>query len=176
MGHIVKFSTNRIKYQNIISLSNLHILKTCSSKKAFLALLAILSNYAFSWVYLSLSPLSFTSLLFSAVCKSSSGNSIIIQYVYRLYSIKSYYEILAITMPYNASLLLIHVIHSSLYLLIPHPFLPLLLLSLLVPSSLLSTSVCLFLLCIYIYFAYTFIDESERGEWKSWLKAQRSEN
>ena len=67
-------------------------------------------------------------------------------------------------MLYNASLLLIHFIHNSLYLLIPHPFLPLLLLSLLVSTSLFSTSVCLFLLCIYIYFAYKLIDESERGE------------
>ena len=33
-------------------------------KKAFLSLLAILWNSAFSWVYLSLSPLPFTSLLF----------------------------------------------------------------------------------------------------------------
>ena len=45
-----------------------------SLKKAFLSLLAVLWNSAFSWVYLSLSPLSFTSLLFSAVCKASSDN------------------------------------------------------------------------------------------------------
>ena len=37
-----------------------------SLKKTFLSLLAILWNSAFSWVYLSLSPLPFTSLLFSA--------------------------------------------------------------------------------------------------------------
>ena len=43
-----------------------------SHKKAFLYLLAILWNSAFGWVYLSLSPLLFASLLFSAVCKASS--------------------------------------------------------------------------------------------------------
>ena len=35
----------------------------CSLKKAFFSLLAILWNYAFSWVYFSLSPLPFTSFL-----------------------------------------------------------------------------------------------------------------
>ena len=40
----------------------------CSFKKAFLSLLAILWNSAFSWVYLSLSPLSFTSLLSLGIC------------------------------------------------------------------------------------------------------------
>ena len=43
-------------------------------KKAFLSLLAVLWNSALSWVYLSLSSLSFTSLLFSAICKASSEN------------------------------------------------------------------------------------------------------
>ena len=37
-------------------------------------LLAILSNSAFSWVYLSLSPLPFTFLLSSAICKTSRDN------------------------------------------------------------------------------------------------------
>ena len=46
----------------------------CSFKKAFLTLLAVLWNSAFSWVYLSLSPLPFASLLFSAICKASSDN------------------------------------------------------------------------------------------------------
>ena len=31
-------------------------------------------NFAFKWVYLSFSPLPFTSLLFSAICKASSDN------------------------------------------------------------------------------------------------------
>ena len=44
----------------------------CSCKNAFLSLLAILWNSAFSWVYLSFSPLPFTSLLFSDICKASS--------------------------------------------------------------------------------------------------------
>ena len=46
----------------------------CSFKKAFLSLLAIFWNSAFSWVYLSLSLLLFASLLPSAICKASSDN------------------------------------------------------------------------------------------------------
>ena len=45
-----------------------------SLRKAFLSLLAIFWNCAFKWVYLSLSPLPFTSLLFTAICKTSSDN------------------------------------------------------------------------------------------------------
>ena len=41
-----------------------------SLRKAFRSLLAILWNSALKWVYLSFSPLLFTSLLFSAICKS----------------------------------------------------------------------------------------------------------
>jgi len=47
---------------------------THSSLKALSSLHAILWNSAFSWGYLSLSPLIFTSLLSSAVCKASSDN------------------------------------------------------------------------------------------------------
>jgi len=54
----------------IVSSISLH----CSPKKAFLSLLAILWNSAFSWVYLPLSPLPFASLLFSAIYKASSDN------------------------------------------------------------------------------------------------------
>ena len=46
----------------------------CSLKKAFLSLLAILWSSAFSWVHLSLSPVSFTSLLSSAICKACWDN------------------------------------------------------------------------------------------------------
>ena len=42
----------------------------CSLKKAFLSLLSLHWNSTFSWVYLSLSPLLFTSLLSSAILKS----------------------------------------------------------------------------------------------------------
>ena len=42
-----------------------------SLRKAFLSLLAILWNSAFKWVYLSFSPLLFTSLLLTAICKAS---------------------------------------------------------------------------------------------------------
>ena len=40
-------------------------------RKAFLSLLVILWHSAFRWVYLSFSPLPFTSLLFTAICKGS---------------------------------------------------------------------------------------------------------
>ena len=46
----------------------------CLLKNAFLYLLHILWNSAFNWIYLSLSPLPFTSLLFSAICKASSDH------------------------------------------------------------------------------------------------------
>ena len=45
-----------------------------SWKKGFSSLLAILCNSTFRWVYLSFSPLPFTSLLFPAICKVSSGH------------------------------------------------------------------------------------------------------
>ena len=44
------------------------------TKKAFLFLLATLWNSAFSWEYLSPSPLLLASLLFSAICKASPDN------------------------------------------------------------------------------------------------------
>ena len=43
-----------------------------SLRKPSLSHLAILWNSAFKWVYPSFSPLPFTSLLFSAICKASS--------------------------------------------------------------------------------------------------------
>ena len=45
-----------------------------SLRKAFLSLLAILWNSAFKWKYLSFSPLLFTSLIFTAICKASSDS------------------------------------------------------------------------------------------------------
>ena len=45
-----------------------------SLRKAFLSLLAIHCNSAFKWVYLFFSPLPFTSLLFSAICKASTDS------------------------------------------------------------------------------------------------------
>ena len=41
------------------------------TEEAFLSLLAILWNSAFRYLYLSFSPLLFTSLLFTAICKAS---------------------------------------------------------------------------------------------------------
>ena len=46
----------------------------CSLRKVFLSLLAILWSSEFGWMYLSLSPLLFTSLLASTICKASSDN------------------------------------------------------------------------------------------------------
>ena len=42
------------------------------TEEDILSFLTLLWDPAFSWVYLSLSPLLFTSLLFSAICKVSS--------------------------------------------------------------------------------------------------------
>ena len=44
------------------------------SRKSSLSLIAILWNFAFSWVYFSLSPLPVASLLFSAICKASDNH------------------------------------------------------------------------------------------------------
>ena len=46
----------------------------CFLKKVFFSLFTILWNSTFIWVYLSLSPLPFTSLLFSTIFKASSDN------------------------------------------------------------------------------------------------------
>ena len=54
----------------LFSSTSLH----CSFKKAFLSLLAVLWNSGFSWVYLSLYLLLFTSILSSTICKASSDN------------------------------------------------------------------------------------------------------
>ena len=51
-----------------------------SLKKAFLSLLPILWNSAVSWLYLSLSPLPFTSLLFSDIYQTSSENHFVFLY------------------------------------------------------------------------------------------------
>ena len=45
-----------------------------SLRKVFFSLLAILCKSAFRWVYLCFSPLPFSYLLFSAICKPSSDN------------------------------------------------------------------------------------------------------
>ena len=45
-----------------------------SLRKAFLSLLAILWNSAFRCLYLSYSPLLFSSLIFTAICKASSDS------------------------------------------------------------------------------------------------------
>ena len=47
------------------------LFSSISLRKAFLSLLDILWNFAFRHLYLSLAPLPFASLLFTAVCKAS---------------------------------------------------------------------------------------------------------
>ena len=56
----------------------------CSLKKAFLSLLANLWNSAFCWLYISLSPLLFTCLLFSAIYKVSSDNHFVLLHFFFL--------------------------------------------------------------------------------------------
>jgi len=53
-------------------LSNFTLIKNI--KKAFLSLLPVLWNSEFNWIYLYLSLLPFSSLLFSAICKASLVN------------------------------------------------------------------------------------------------------
>ena len=48
----------------------------CSHRKAFLSPLVILWNSTLRWVYLSFYSFPFTSLLFSAICKTSSDNHV----------------------------------------------------------------------------------------------------
>ena len=55
-----------------------------SLRKSFLFLHAILWNSAFKWAYLSFSPLPFTSLLFSAICKVYSDTHLAFLYFFSL--------------------------------------------------------------------------------------------
>ena len=53
-------------------------------RKAFLSLLAILWNSEFKWVYLSFLPLTFASLLFTAICKPSPDSHLAFLHVFFL--------------------------------------------------------------------------------------------
>ena len=55
-----------------------------SLREVFLSLLAILWNSAFKWIYLSFSPLPFTSLLFTAICKASSDSHFVFLHFFSL--------------------------------------------------------------------------------------------
>ena len=57
----------------------------CSLKKVFLSLLYILWNSVFEWEYLSCSPLSFVSLLFTVICKASSDNHFAFLHIFFLW-------------------------------------------------------------------------------------------
>ena len=78
----------------------------CYLKKAFLSLLAILWNSAFNWVYLSLSPLPFVSLLFSAICKASSDNHFTVLHcffcgwLWSLTTVQCFFGMILITVSY----------------------------------------------------------------------------
>ena len=72
-----------------------------SLRKAFSCLLAIFWNSSFRWVYLSFSPLLFTSLLFSAICKASSDNHFAYLHFFSL-------GMVLITAPYTMSQTSVH--------------------------------------------------------------------
>ena len=76
---ITNFLTKSVVFPILLFFSvSLHY----SFKKAFLSLVAILWNSAFSWVYLFFSPLPFTSLLSSDICKASSDNDFAFWYFF----------------------------------------------------------------------------------------------
>ena len=100
--------------------------------------------------------------------------NIVIQNFYILYSIYSYYKILAIfSVLYNISLQLIYYIHSSLYFLIPPPILLLPpSLPTLVTTSLFLISVTLFLFCYIHLFIFQIPHISDNKQYLSfsvWL-------
>jgi len=66
--------SNFLEEISILSHSIIFLYLHCSYRKAFLSLLGILWNSAFSSSYLFLSPLPFVPLHFSAICKDSSNN------------------------------------------------------------------------------------------------------
>ena len=55
-----------------------------SLRNALLSLLAILWNSAFRWLYLSFSPLPFTSLLCTAICKASPDSYFVFLYFFSM--------------------------------------------------------------------------------------------
>ena len=55
-----------------------------SLRKAFLSLLAVLWNSVFRWLYLSFSPLPFTSLLCTAICKASPDSYFVFLYFFSM--------------------------------------------------------------------------------------------
>ena len=56
------------------SLAIFNFLEDISSLSHSIVFIYFFANSAFRWIYLSFSPLPFSSLLFSATCKASSGN------------------------------------------------------------------------------------------------------
>ena len=64
--------------EEISSLSHsivFHFFPLITEEGILVSLLALLWNSAFKWVYVSFSPLPFTSLLFTAICKALSDNN-----------------------------------------------------------------------------------------------------
>ena len=88
------------------------------TEEGFLSFLPILWNSAFRWVYLSYSPLPFTSLLSSAICKASSDNHFAFLHFFFL-------GMILITASYAMSWTSVHSSSSTLSYLIPWIYLSL---------------------------------------------------
>ena len=152
-----------------------------SLRKAFLSLLALLWNSAFKCFYLSFSPLLFTSLLFIAICKASSDSHL---------AFLHFFFLGMILIPVSCTMSWTSVHSSSGTLSIRFSSLNLFLTCSVKCQAGWSTSwnqecqekyqspqIC--------RWPHPYgrkqrtkepLDESERGEWKTWLKAQHSEN
>ena len=89
----------------------------CSLKMAFLSLLAILRNFAFSWVSLSLSPLHFGPLLFSAISKDSSHNhfAILHFFFFGMFLVFTSCSVLQISVYSSSGILFIRYNHLSIF-------------------------------------------------------------
>ena len=76
--------------EEISSLSHsvvfLYFLALIAEEGFFKSLLALLWNSAFRCLYLSLSPLLFASLLFTAICKASPGSHFVFLHFFSLFS------------------------------------------------------------------------------------------
>ena len=80
-GHTYNYKYPSLQFLIFLKRSLVFPILLCSSisllwslRKSFLSFLVILWNSAFKWVYLSFSFLPFTSLLLSAICKTSTDN------------------------------------------------------------------------------------------------------
>ena len=79
----------------------------CSLRKAFLSFLDILRYSAFIWVYISLFPLLFTSLLSLAICKGPSDNHFAFLYFF-------FFGMVLVTVSYTMLQITVHSYSGSL--------------------------------------------------------------